>query len=68
MPCHPHQLTRLSVALPGTTSALLSQDAGRGAVVRREAVRGIVADNLLTARAQQPYHQANTSSNMENDG
>jgi hypothetical protein len=43
-PCH--EALRPST---GTTSALLSEDAGRGAVVRREAARGIVADNLLTA-------------------
>jgi hypothetical protein len=48
MPCHPHPFTTPSVALPSPTSALLSQDAGRGTVVRREAARGIVADNLLT--------------------
>ena len=48
MPCHPHQFTRPFAALLGTTSALLGQGAGRGAVVRREAARGIVADNLLT--------------------
>jgi hypothetical protein len=38
--------------LSGTTSALLSQDAGQGAVVRRKVAHGIVADNLLTARNQ----------------
>jgi hypothetical protein len=48
MPCHPHHLTQPSAALPGTTSALISYDVGRGAVVGREAARGIVADNLLT--------------------
>jgi hypothetical protein len=48
MPCHPHQFTKPSAASRRTTSALLSQDAGRGAVVRREAARGIAADNLLT--------------------
>jgi hypothetical protein len=32
-----------------TTSAQLSRDAGRGTVVQHEAVRRIVADNLLTA-------------------
>jgi hypothetical protein len=48
MPCHPHQFTTPCAALPGTTSALLSQDARQGAVVRREATCGIAADNLLT--------------------
>jgi hypothetical protein len=48
MPCHPRQFTKPSAALPGTASALLSRDATRRAVVRREAARGIVADNLLT--------------------
>jgi hypothetical protein len=36
MPCHPHHLTRSSAASPGTTSVVLSPDAGRGAVVLRE--------------------------------
>jgi hypothetical protein len=54
MPCHPHPFTRPCAALLGTTSVLLTQDAGRGAVVRREAARGIVADNLLTARNESP--------------
>jgi hypothetical protein len=35
--------------LLGIASALLSQRAIRGTVGRREATRGIVADNLLTA-------------------
>jgi hypothetical protein len=48
MPCHPHQLTRPYAASPGTTLIVLIPDAGRGAVVRREAARGIAADNLLT--------------------
>jgi hypothetical protein len=51
--------------LPGTASALLGQGAGRGAVRRREAARGIAADNLLTAGHRQPYHQTNTSSSTE---
>jgi hypothetical protein len=50
MPCHPHLFTRPSVASLGTTSALLDEVAGQGAVVRREAERGIVADNLLTGQ------------------
>jgi hypothetical protein len=50
MPCHPHHVTRPSVALSGTTSALLRALAGQGAVVRREAACGIAADNLLTGR------------------
>jgi hypothetical protein len=54
VPCHPHPFTRPCAALLGTTSVLLTQDAGRGAVVRREAARGIVADNLLTARNESP--------------
>jgi site-specific DNA recombinase len=49
MPCHPHHFTPSCAALLGIASALLSQGAIRGAVVRREATRGIVADNLLTA-------------------
>ena len=49
MPCHPHPFTKPSAASPGTTSVVLSQAAGRGAVVRREAAHGSVADNLLTA-------------------
>jgi hypothetical protein len=36
--------------LPDTTSALLREVAGRGALVRREAAFGIAADNLLTRR------------------
>jgi len=44
LPCHPHPLTRSFTALPSTASALLSRDAGRGAVGRREATRG----SLLT--------------------
>jgi hypothetical protein len=36
--------------LLGTASALLKEAAGHGAVVRREAMRGIGADNLLTGR------------------
>jgi hypothetical protein len=51
MPCHPHPFTRPCAALPGTTPALLSQETGRGAVGRREAAHGSVADNLLTASA-----------------
>jgi hypothetical protein len=39
---------RPSSAMLGTTSALLKEVAGQGAVVRREATSGIVADNLLT--------------------
>jgi hypothetical protein len=50
MPCNPHQSTRPSAAPLHTTSALLSRAAGRGAVMRREATCGSVADNLLTAR------------------
>jgi hypothetical protein len=50
MPCHPHPLTRPCAALPSTTSALLGAVVGQGAVVRREAACGIVADNLLTGR------------------
>jgi hypothetical protein len=34
--------------LLGTASALLREAAGHGAVVRREAMWGIAADNLLT--------------------
>lgn len=49
MPCHPHQLTRPSATSSGTTSALLDEVAGQGAVKRREVARGIIADNLLTA-------------------
>jgi hypothetical protein len=49
MPCHPHPFTKPFAALPSTTSALLRKSSGRSAVVRREATRGIVADNLLTA-------------------
>jgi hypothetical protein len=36
--------------LLGTTSALLREAAGQGAVVRREDGCGIAADNLLTGR------------------
>jgi hypothetical protein len=49
MPRHPHPFIKPSTALLGTASALLSREAGRGAVVRCEAVRGIAADNLLTS-------------------
>ena len=45
----PHPFTKPFTALPSTTSALLSREAGRGAVVRCEAARGIAADNLLTS-------------------
>jgi hypothetical protein len=48
MPCHPHPFTTPSHALPSTTSALLDEVAGQGGLVRREAARGIAADNLLT--------------------
>jgi hypothetical protein len=48
MPCHPRQFTRPSAASLGTTSALLSEVAGQGAVLRHEATCGIAADNLLT--------------------
>jgi hypothetical protein len=51
MPCHPHQLTRPHPAMPGTTSAVLQEVAGEGAMVRREATSGIAADNLLTGPA-----------------
>jgi hypothetical protein len=68
MPCHPHQLTQSSAALLGITSALLSQDAGRGAVVRREAACGIGADNLLTAGATGRSIRRTTSSSEEDDG
>jgi hypothetical protein len=54
MPCHPHPFTTPFAASLGTTSALLKEVAGQGAVVRREAARGIVADNLLTARDESP--------------
>jgi hypothetical protein len=50
MPCHPHPFTQPSAAMLGTASALLREAAGQGAVVRREAACGIVADNLLTGR------------------
>jgi hypothetical protein len=39
MPCHPHDFTQHSAALPGITSPLVSQDAGRGAAMRCEAAR-----------------------------
>src|SRR5919106_4642 len=52
MPCHPHHLTKPSAASLGTTSALLSHDAERSAVVGREAACGIAADTLLTGRAR----------------
>jgi hypothetical protein len=48
MPCHPHPFMLPSEALPGTTSALLREVAGQGAVVRRDVACGIAADNLLT--------------------
>jgi hypothetical protein len=48
MPCHPHHITTPSAASISNASAALREAAGRGAVVRREAARGIVADNLLT--------------------
>ena len=50
MPCHPHHLTRPSVALLRTTSVLLTELGNEGAVLRREAACGIAADNLLTVR------------------
>jgi hypothetical protein len=37
MPCHPHHFTQPSAALLSTTSPLLRETAGQGAVVRREA-------------------------------
>jgi hypothetical protein len=37
-------------------------------VERREAARGIVADNLLTAAISSPYLQTNTRSSIERDG
>jgi len=51
MPCHPHPVTRPSAALLRTASALLREVAEQGAMVRREAARGIAADNLLTGRS-----------------
>jgi hypothetical protein len=48
MPCHPQQFTRPFAALLGTATALDKWIAGEGAVVRREAVCGNAADNLLT--------------------
>jgi hypothetical protein len=48
----PHHFTQPSAALLGTASALLSEVAEQGAVVRREAACGIAADNLLTARSE----------------
>jgi hypothetical protein len=51
MPCHPPHFKKPSAALPRIASALFSQDAGRGGVVRREAARGFGADNLLTDEA-----------------
>ena len=50
MPCHPHHITTPSIAMLDTASALLGEVAGQGAVVRREAARGIAADNLLSGR------------------
>ena len=50
MPCHPHQITKPSVALSSTASVLLRKVPRRGALVRREAACGIAADNLLTGR------------------
>jgi hypothetical protein len=49
MPCHPHQFTTPSAALSSTTSGLLGKAAAQSAVLQREATRGSVADNLLTA-------------------
>jgi hypothetical protein len=40
--------------MPGITSLLLSQDAGRGAVMRCEAARGIAAANLLPSVVSPP--------------
>jgi hypothetical protein len=50
MPCHPHHFTQSFAALLGTASALLSGDARRSTVMRREAACGIAADSLLTVR------------------
>jgi hypothetical protein len=50
MPCHPHHSTRSSAAMHSTTSPLLRDLARRSAVMRREALCGIAADNLLTDR------------------
>jgi hypothetical protein len=46
--CHPHYLTRPSIASVGTASALLRELAGLGDMMRREAGSGFAADNLLT--------------------
>jgi hypothetical protein len=54
MPCHPHHFTRSSAALVRTVSAPLRDVAGRRAAVRREAARGIAADNLLTVPRARP--------------
>lgn len=51
MPRHPRPMARPTAALLGTASALLTEVAGKGAVVRREAACGIAANNLLTGRA-----------------
>jgi hypothetical protein len=49
MPCHPHRYTKPYAALLGAPSALLEEVPGQDGVVGREAVYGIIADNLLTA-------------------
>jgi hypothetical protein len=62
MPCHPHHITRPFVTLSDTTSSLLDECLGPGAVVRREAARGIVADNVLTSPALDPEASSATRS------
>jgi hypothetical protein len=54
MPCHPHPFTTPFAASLATTSGLLGEVVGQGAVVGREAGRGIAADNLLTDRLGDP--------------
>src|SRR5829696_10369958 len=60
MPCHPHPFTTPFAAILHTTSVLLSEVPGQGAVVRRKAACGIAADNLLTGPALDPYRRAAT--------
>ena len=60
MPCHPHQITKPSVALSSTASVLLRKVPRGGAVVGRGAGCGIAADNLLTTRGARSHRHSST--------
>jgi hypothetical protein len=60
----PHAASAASLR---TTSALLSRDAGQGAVGRHGAARGIVADNLLTAATSSRRHHVNHLARLDKE-